>query len=70
MAYTVYQPPDSHRDKEVRWDCDPMSENDHPTLEDVVETANKEFPGVSFKQLIITASGYDAEIIWLKPRKI
>ena len=69
MAYTVNRPPDPNRAEEVRWDGDPMSESDRPTLADVIEAAKKEFPEIPFEQLIVTASGYDAEIIWLKPRK-
>lgn len=68
MAYTVNRPLDPHRAEEVRWDTD-CREAECPTLAEVIEAAQKEFPNTPFEQLIITASGYDAEIIWLKPRK-
>ena len=61
MAYTV----DPGRAKEVRWDTN-CPEVWCPTLAEIVEAAKKEFPEVPLEQLIITASGYDAEIIELK----
>ncbi|QQG45070.1 MAG: hypothetical protein HYW89_03660 [Candidatus Sungiibacteriota bacterium] len=61
MAYTT----DPGLAKEVRWDTNGR-EVEFPTLAEMVEAAKKEFPEVPFEQLIITASGYDAEIIELK----
>ena len=61
MAYTA----DPGRVKEVRWDTN-CREEEYPTLAEMVEAAKKEFPEVPFEQLIVTASGYDAEIIELK----
>ncbi len=69
MAYDVTRPLDLTRANEVRWDGDPQSERDRPTLAEMIEAAKKEFPGVPFEELMVTASGYDAEIIWLKRKK-
>ncbi len=66
MTYNVNVNPD--RTKEVCWDTE-CREVESPTLAEVIKAAKKEFPEVPFEQLIIMASGYDAEIIELKPRK-
>lgn len=65
MAYAVNRPSDPHLAEEIQWDGDPESERDRPTLAEVIEAAKKEFPEIPFEQLIITASGYDAEVICL-----
>ena len=52
--------------KEVCWNGQPSSWQDQPTLAEVIEAAKKEFPSIEFDQLIITASGWDAEVIELR----
>ncbi|HEY4474900.1 MAG TPA: hypothetical protein VJC06_03195 [Candidatus Paceibacterota bacterium] len=52
--------------KEVCWNGFSSSWLDHPTLAEVIEAAKKEFPDSEFDQLIITASGWDAEVIELR----
>jgi len=38
---------------------------DSPTLAELQEAAQKEFPGVPAEELMVDANGYDAEIIIL-----
>ena len=68
MRYTVNRPPDPHRAEDVRWDTE-CGKFNWPTLAEVIEAAKREFPEVPFEQLVVTASGYDADIICLQPRK-
>lgn len=62
MVYDVVNPVA----KEICWSGHPSSWHDRPTLAEVIEAAKKEFPDIQFDELIITASGWDAEIIELR----
>ena len=51
--------------KELSW-CTPADYFcDSPTLAELQEAAQKEFPGVPAEELMVDANGYDAEIIIL-----
>lgn len=64
MKYSVNQTSDDQW-KSIYWENDPIDRENVPTLAEMVEAAEKEFPGVPFDQLQITASGHDAETIEL-----
>ena len=49
---------------EVEWNTD--TPEGCPTLSRIIEAAKTEFPDVPFEELIVDASGYDAELVQLK----
>lgn len=51
---------------EIAWDTESLKP--FPSLAEINEAAEKEFPGIPASELEVSAEGYDAEVVVLKQK--